>query len=68
MESVEYKIATTTQDQSLKVVMDWKKNRCKLYRYKKDKEGKFIINPPEETVISAGMKVIVLGTKTRSAS
>jgi voltage-gated potassium channel len=29
----------------------------------KNGDGKFIINPPEETIISKGMKVIVLGTQ-----
>ena len=29
----------------------------------KDPEGKFLINPPDETIIIAGMKVIMLGTR-----
>lgn len=63
MESVEYdKLPTPIRDQSLKVVMDWKKTGVNCIGIK-DKEGRFIINPPDDTVISAGMKVIVLGSK-----
>lgn len=65
MESVEYeKLPPPLRDQALKVVMDWKKTGVNCIGIK-DKEGKFIINPPEDTIISAGMKVIVLGSKNQ---
>jgi voltage-gated potassium channel len=63
MESVEYnKLPPEIKDKSLKVVMDWKKTGVNCIGVKTS-EGKFIINPPEEILITKGMKVIVLGTK-----
>ena len=31
----------------------------------KNRDGKFIINPPSDTIVSEGSKVIVFGTKTQ---
>lgn len=47
---------------TLKDIMAWKKTGVNCIGIK-DAEGKFIISPPEETVIDKGMKVLVLGTK-----
>jgi voltage-gated potassium channel len=42
--------------------MNWKKTGVNCIGVKST-EGKFIINPPGETTILKGMKVIVLGTR-----
>ncbi len=63
MESVGYeKLPHALRGQPLKLVMDWKKTGVNCIGVK-NIEGKFIINPPQDTIISAGMKVIILGTK-----
>lgn len=63
MESVDYEhLPPAIKDKSLHVIMDWKKTGVNCIGIK-NSEGKFIINPPGETIISKGMKVIVLGTK-----
>lgn len=68
MESVEYdKLPPEIRDRSLKLVMDWKRTGVNCIGIK-DKDGRFIINPPDDTIISEGMKVIVLGTKQQIAS
>jgi voltage-gated potassium channel len=68
MESVDYsKLPPELKDQSLKVIMDWKKTGVNCIGVKTS-EKKFIINPPENTVISKGMKVIVLGTREQIES
>lgn len=68
MESVDYNsLPPELKDKSLKVVMDWKRTGVNCIGVKTPEE-KFIINPPEETVISKGMKVIVLGTKEQIES
>ena len=62
MESVGYeKLPPALRDQTLKVVMHWKKTGVNCIGIKNG-DGKFLINPPDDTVISKGMKVIVLGT------
>ena len=33
----------------------------------KNKEGKFVINPPDETQVTEGCKVIVFGTRAQIA-
>jgi len=43
-------------------VMEWKKTGVNCIGIK-DAEGRFIINPPVESIIKKGMKVIVLGNK-----
>ena len=63
MESVGYeKLPDALKGQPLKLVMDWKKTGVNCIGVK-NMEGKFIINPPQDIIISAGMKVIILGTK-----
>jgi voltage-gated potassium channel len=63
IESVSYqKLPTPIRDKSLKEIMDWKKTGVNCIGIK-DETGKFIINPPDTTVISQGMRVIVLGTR-----
>jgi len=68
MESVDYsKLPPELKDQPLKVVMDWKKTGVNCIGVKTS-EKKFIINPPENIVITKGMKVIVLGTREQIES
>jgi voltage-gated potassium channel len=50
------------QNQPLSEIMSWRKTGVNCLGVK-NAEGKFLINPPETTHITAGMKVIVLGTK-----
>jgi len=50
----------------LKQIMDWKRTGVNCIGIK-DENGKFCINPPEDIVISKGMKVIILGTKDQIA-
>lgn len=65
IESVGYeKLPAEIQDTTLKEIMDWKKTGVNCIGVK-DKEGKFIINPPDDIIISKGMKVFVLGMKTQ---
>jgi voltage-gated potassium channel len=62
IESVSYKkLPTAIRDKTLKEIMDWKRTGVNCIGIK-DEYGKFKINPPDSTVISQGMKVIVLGT------
>ena len=63
MESVPYNdLPNAIKDKSLQEVMTWKKTGVNCIGIK-NMEGKFVINPPENTVITQGMKVIVLGTR-----
>ena len=63
IESVDYShLPEAIQDKSLTDVMNWKKTGVNCIGIK-NKDGKFLINPPENTVIEKGMKVIVLGTR-----
>ena len=63
IESVAYEnLHLSIQNATLKQVMEWEKTGMTCIGVK-DKEGKFIINPPDDTLISEGMKVIVLGSK-----
>ncbi len=63
LESVAYNnLPTELKDRTLKEIMAWRKTGVNCIGIK-DAEGKFVINPPEETVISQNMRVIVLGTK-----
>lgn len=62
IESVAYhKLPNAIKDRTLKEIMDWKRTGVNCIGIK-DVQGKFVINPPETTIISEGMKVIVLGT------
>ena len=63
VESVPYEeLPENIRDKSLHDVMGWKKTGVNCIGIK-NSEGKFVINPPQDTVISKGMKVIVLGTR-----
>lgn len=67
IEAVSYnKLPNAIRDKSLKQIMDWKKTGVNCIGVK-DENGKFCINPPEDIVISKGMKVIILGTKDQIA-
>jgi voltage-gated potassium channel len=68
IESVEYsRLPPEIKDKSLRIVMDWKKTGVNCIGVKTS-EGKFIINPPEDILITKGMKIIVLGTKQQIES
>lgn len=63
MESVGYEqLPDAIKNKSLWDIMNWKKTGVNCIGIK-SAEGKFLINPPDETIISKGMKVIVLGTR-----
>ena len=47
---------------TLREIMGWRKTGVNCVGIK-DKEGKFIINPPEDTIITGDMKIMVLGTR-----
>jgi len=67
MESVPYDLLPPSiKDKPLKVVMEWNKTGVNCLGIK-NKEGKFIINPPDETQITDGCKVIVFGTRAQIA-
>lgn len=63
MESVAYEtFPEGLKNQSLHTIMEWKKTGVNCIGIK-DEDGKFVINPPDETIIKQGMKIIVLGTR-----
>lgn len=63
MESVAYhKLPDEIKDKTLSDIMQWKKTGVNCIGIK-DIDGRFTINPPEDTIIREGMKVIVLGTR-----
>lgn len=65
IESVSYDmLPNNIRNKPLQVIMDWKKTGVNCIGVK-SKEGKFLINPPFDTIIEEGMKVIVLGTKSQ---
>jgi voltage-gated potassium channel len=67
IEAVSYnKLPSAIRDKSLRQIMDWKRTGVNCIGVK-DENGKFFINPPEDIVISQGMKVITLGTKDQIA-
>jgi voltage-gated potassium channel len=67
IEAVSYhKLPSPIRDKSLKHIMDWKKTGVNCIGIK-DENGKFCINPSDETIITQGMKVIILGTKDQIA-
>jgi len=67
IEAVGYnKLPAPIRDKSLKQIMEWKKTGVNCIGIK-DEHGKFFINPPEDIVITKGMKVIILGTKDQIA-
>jgi voltage-gated potassium channel len=67
MESVPYDLLPPSiKDKPLKVVMEWNKTGVNCLGIK-NREGKFIINPPDETLVTEGCKVIVFGTRSQIA-
>jgi len=63
IESIDYlKLPPGIRDKSLKTIMDWEKTGVTCIGVK-DLNGKFLINPDNEIIISNGMKVIVLGNR-----
>ncbi|MCX6319249.1 MAG: potassium channel protein [Bacteroidetes bacterium] len=50
------------RNKSLHTIMNWRKTGVNCIGIK-DGEGKFIINPPEDTIITERMKIMVLGTR-----
>lgn len=65
MESVAYsKLPPGIRDKTLRDVMEWKKTGVNCIGIK-TKEGKFVINPPADTLIQDGMRIIVLGNRNQ---
>lgn len=65
VESVMYEeLPEKVRDKPLYDVMNWNKTGVNCIGIKNG-EGKFVINPPEDTIITRGMKVIVLGTRSQ---
>lgn len=67
MESVPFEIfPARLKNRSLKEVMDWNKTGVSCPGIK-NQDGKFLINPSDDTLITQGCKVIVFGTRTQIA-
>lgn len=63
LEAVAYEVLPVDlKDKPLQQIMAWRKTGVNCLGIK-NAEGKFLINPAETTVVTKGMKVIVLGTK-----
>ena len=63
MESVPYQhLPGEIKDKTLREIMNWKITGVNCIGIK-NKDGKFVINPPDDIIIEEGMKVIVLGTR-----
>lgn len=63
IESVGYEqLPAAIRNSTLQQIMDWQKTGVNCIGIKQ-KNGRFLINPPENTVISDGMKLIILGSK-----
>ena len=63
IESVDYlQLPESIRDKSLKEVMEWNKTGVTCIGVKIS-SGKFVVNPPQETIISSNTKVFVLGTR-----
>ena len=67
MESVPYELLPPAiKDKPLRIVMEWNKTGVSCLGIK-NKEGKFVINPPDETQVTEGCRVIVFGTRSQIA-
>jgi voltage-gated potassium channel len=67
MEAVDWEmLPAAVRDKTLREIMNWNKTGVNCVGIK-DAEGKFIINPPEDTIISERMKIMVLGTRQQIA-
>ncbi|HTL08743.1 MAG TPA: potassium channel protein [Chitinophagaceae bacterium] len=63
MESVPWsQLPDEIKNTSLREIMGWKVTGVNCIGIK-SKDGKFVINPPDDIIIEDGMKVIVLGTR-----
>jgi voltage-gated potassium channel len=63
MESVPWHyLPNEIKDKTLREIMNWKVTGVNCIGIK-NKDGKFVINPPDDILIEEGMKVIVLGTR-----
>ena len=63
MESVAFNdLPEELKGKSVRDIMNWNKTGVNCIGIK-DPEGKFIINPPDDTAVIAGMKVMLLGTR-----
>lgn len=63
MESVNFtQLPEAVRNKTLREIMAWKKTGVNCIGIK-NADGKFIINPPDDTIIQKEMKVIVLGTR-----
>lgn len=63
LEAVGYEVLPASlKDKPLHEIMAWRKTGVNCLGVK-NAEGKFVINPPDTTAITIGMKVIILGTK-----
>ncbi len=63
IESVSYdQLPENIRGRALNDIMNWKKTGVNCIGIK-DIDGKFVINPPDETIVKPGMKVLVLGTR-----
>jgi voltage-gated potassium channel len=63
IESLEYnQLPKEVKNQTLEEIMNWKKTGVNSIGIK-DADGKFIINPPSNTLLTDGMKLIVLGNR-----
>jgi len=67
IESVAYdQLPLEIRDKTLQDIMAWKKTGVSCIGIK-TAEGKFVISPPENTMITSGMKVLVLGNREQIA-
>ena len=63
IESISYEdIPVEVRDSTLKEIMEWKKTGVNCIGIK-NIDGMFLINPSNDTIITSGMKILVLGSK-----
>lgn len=62
IESVAYEnLPANMRDKSIQEIVQWMNTGVNCLGLK-DKNGKFIINPPQDTIVSADMKIILFGS------
>lgn len=65
IESISYEdIPVEVRDSTLKEIMEWKNTGLNCIGIK-NIDGKFLINPSNDTIITPGMKILVLGSKNQ---
>lgn len=63
IESVAYNdLPAELKGKNIKEIMEWKRTGVNCIGIK-NPEGKFIINPPDDTEIISGMKIMLLGSR-----